>query len=314
MSSSSVWSRLSAVIGLVLVCIAGVARADEPLLWKFAAGDVHHYLMVQDMTMSVAMGSATQTTTIKQNIDMSWKVDSIKDDGSAVLTQKIERMRMNMDMPGGQKMEFDSAAKQEDPTAAGKPASPLTQMMGPMLKALTSSAFKVTMSTRGEITDVDVPEELLKGLQASPGAKLIGDLQSEKGFKDLVQRGSLVLPTELKEGTEWTSKVEMDNAAVGKQTVETTYKYAGSREQDGATMEVFKPTMTMGFGGEGKAGKVEIAKQDSSGEILFNRNAGRLEQSTLKQDMEMNVNEGAQQAKLTINQTVELKWMPEEKR
>ena len=295
-----------ATLAACLVLVS-TARAAEPLVWKFAAGDVHHYQMLQNMTMTINMGAGDQVSTIAQDIDMTWAVDSLKADGAAVVTQRINRMQMKINS-AGQEMKFDSAAETPMPGPQGA-------LLEPIFKALTSSEFEVTMTPRGEITDVEVPEELIQALQTAPGAnKLLGDLGTKEGFKNLVRQGSLALPAKLEDGEIWTTKVEMASPAIGKQSVETTYRYKGPREVEGDTLEVFIPSMEMEFGDGGESGTIEIVKQDSAGEILFNRKAGRMQSSVISQNLDMKVTEAGQQASLKLNHKVELKWVDPEKK
>ena len=53
----------------------------------------------------------------------------------------------------------------------------------------------------------------------------------------MISQGALVLPEDPpKKGETWTTKVEMNNPAVGKQMVETTYRYEGTKEIDGTNV------------------------------------------------------------------------------
>lgn len=297
------WALAAAV---AVVVFAPMAQAAEPLVWKFEPGLTNHYQMVQKMDMSMNLGAGGETSSsMVQTIDMSWTVEEVQDDDSAVLKQKIDRMRMKMTMPGDQGgSEFDSAAE--------KPPEGHAAMLAPLLKAMTADAFIVHMTPRGEITEVEVPEGMAKALEGMPGAALMGDMATPEGFKKMITQAAFTLPEKLEPGTEWSSKLEIKNPVTGPQVAETTYRYEGPKEVDGATMEVFTPSLNMTFG-EGGAAKVEVSEQDSSGEILFNRDKGRLESSHMKQTMTMNIGaEGEGGVTMKMDQTIDMKWMPEE--
>ncbi|MAT68663.1 MAG: hypothetical protein CMJ58_03990 [Planctomycetaceae bacterium] len=295
---------------LLSLCLTALAlpttlQAAEPLRWKFTAGDVQHYKMTQDMQMTIESGGQKMTTDMNQDLHMTWEINEVLDNGSAKMVQKINRMKMTMKMPG-QTLEFDSANPD-------KAQGPLAAQVGPMFKALTSNAFAVTMSPRGEITDVEIPKELIEALKASPGAAAMGDLASEDGFKHLVQQGSLTLPEELTEGKQWTTKVDVKNPIVGTQTIETTYVYKGSRDVEGETMEIFAPSMVVDFAAGAGPVQMEVAGQESEGEILFNRGAGRLESSNINQGMDLKASAAGQESALKIDQKIKLQWIsPEE--
>ncbi|QDT01135.1 DUF6263 family protein [Adhaeretor mobilis] len=279
------------------------AAPPATFVWKFTPGDEHHYEMTQDMNMSMDMGQAGKMdTSIGTFIDTTWKVEGLDEKGNAVVEQKINRMKMDIKGPGGQNIAVDSADEKE-PEGFGA-------QLAPLVKALTSSAFKVTMTPQGKITEVDVPEELLKKMQESPGAAMMGDLASKKGFEQLIRQGSLYFPEgELKEGQNWSNKVENKNPMFGKQTIETTYTYEGSKEVDGKQYAVFKPSLKLAFGdGAGAQGaQVAIKDQKSSGEILFDRDAGFLAQSMINQDMNLTITAGGQNINQVIKQTINLK-------
>jgi hypothetical protein len=289
-------SRLNVAIALSLSLLVGVAQAAEAPRWKFEQGQSNRYRMNQTMKMSMNIGGNDVNNNLKQVIDMSWTVREVKDDGSAVLDQKIDRMRMTIEA-GGQKIELDSAAKDEPQGQAA--------MLVPMLKAFTSKAFKVTMSPRGEIADVEVPEEMLEALKNTPGAAAMGDMATPEGFKKMVSQASFAMPEKLEPGDEWTQKMEMQLPGIGKQIAETTYKYEGAKEIDGKEYEVFAPTLTIRY--EGGATAVNVGDQKSNGQILFDREAGRLASSELKQDMTLTLSAGGQSIEQKLDQTIEMK-------
>ncbi|MEQ8208385.1 MAG: DUF6263 family protein [Lacipirellulaceae bacterium] len=305
-------SPLRTILSLALVaCVnspsfvraQATATAAAPLAWKFEAGDQHHYEMTQKMNMSMNMGQAGKMdTSISTFIDTTWDVEGMNDEGNAVVKQNINRMKMDIQGPGGQNISVDTAAK-EKPEGFGA-------QLAPLVEALTSQPFTVTMTPQGKILTVDVPDELLKKMQAAPGAAMMGELASKKGFEQLIRQGSLYFPEgEIKEGQNWSNKVETKNPMFGKQTIETTYTYAGSKELEGKEYEVFKPNLKLDFGdGEGARGtQVVIDKQGSSGEILFDREAGHLAQSMIKQNMELTITAGGQNINQVIKQTIDLK-------
>lgn len=294
---------IACVPSSAIVHAQATATAAAPLEWKFEAGDEHHYEMTQKMKLSMDMGPAGKMDTgISTFIDTTWNVEEINEEGNAVVKQSINRMKMDIQGPGGQNATIDTAAE-EKPEGFGA-------QLGPLVEALTSQPFTVTMTPQGEILTVDVPEELLKKMQSAPGASQLGDLASKKGFEQLIRQGSLYFPKgELKEGQTWSNKVESKNPMFGSQTIKTTYTYSGSKELEGKEYEVFKPSLEMKFG-KGQAipgAEVSIDKQNSSGEILFDREAGFLAKSLIKQNMELSISANGQNLNQVITQTIDLK-------
>ena len=283
------------------------ARAEEPLRWKFNVGEKLDYTMVQEMNMSAAGGPVGQlNTTMRQEMDMTWDVQGVDEKtGEAVIKQKFDRIKMKMTTPVGA---FDYDSKSEAaPTGIGA-------MIAPMYKAMTQGEFEITMTARGEVKDVKVPEEVLTALKSSPGAAAMGDIATAEGFKKMISQGALVLPENPpKQGESWTTKVEMNNPAVGKQTVQTTYKYDGTKDIDGTKFAVIKPELKMDFGG-GDAAKqqvsMKIAEQSSDGEVLFNIEKGRLYSTMLNQKVTIDATVNGQTLQQKIDQKIDVKVTP----
>jgi hypothetical protein len=204
-----------------------------------------------------------------------------------------------MNMPPVGVIEYDSASN-EAPVG-------FAAMLAPVYKALTESEFELTITDRGEIKDVKIPEKLIESLKNSPNAAAMGDLATPDGFKKMMSQSALVLPEKAPtEGEQSATKVELNAPMGGKQIVETTYRYEGTRDVDGATCAVFRPTLKMSYEG---GNQPNIKEQESSGEILFNVDAGRLHSSKLDQKMVMEQGAGMQ---MKIGQSIAVEVKPAE--
>ena len=133
---------LARVILLLAACCLATCPctsiAADALAWNFEVGNEYNYQMVQDMEMTMDLGPTGSTTTgMKQTMDMKWVVEAIDENGLATVTQHIHRMQMVVSAPGQDTIRYDTAS---DDTPQGFAA-----MMAPMLTALTSEKFTVTM-------------------------------------------------------------------------------------------------------------------------------------------------------------------------
>jgi hypothetical protein len=276
---------LLAAVAVLSMTMASGAGAQEPLRWKFEKGAKFDYDMVQDMTIGSTGGPlGAQNVTMHQELQMTWDVQEVNKDGDAVIQQKINRVKMKMALPA------PVGAIEYDSTSDKPPVGPAA-MLAPMYTAMTKGAFIITMTPRGEIKDVKIPDEVVAALKASPGAAAMGDMATAEGFKKMISQGSLVLPENApKEGEEWSTKVEVNNPAAGKQIVETTYRYEGTKEVEGVKHAEFQPTIKMNFEGA----QVKISEQTSDGEILFNVAEGRLDSSKLEQHVTIDQPGGGQ--------------------
>ena len=307
-----------ALVGLVcLLAMATRVQAQEPLRWKFNIGEKLDYNMVQDMNMAAAGGPlGPVNTTMRQEMNMTWNVQGVDEKtGEAVIQQKFDRIKMKMTTPLGG-FEYDSKSDAA-PTGLGA-------MIAPMYKAMTEGEFEIVMSPRGEVKDVKIPDQVVAALKNTPGAATLGDLATADGFKKMISQGALVLPEDApKEGDSWSSKIEMSNPAVGKQTVETLYRYEGTKDIDGVKFAVIRPQLTMQFENNppAKPGEpqqpqpqqqvqMKIAEQSSDGEVLFNVAEGRLHTSTLTQTATIEIAAGGKSVQQKIDQKIDVKVKP----
>lgn len=292
--------RLAFCFLLVLAHWYPVQAEEAPLVWKFQAGDVHHYRMTQNTDMNMTIGTSDREvkTGMTQVIDMTWKIEAVDDQGIATLVQSVTRVQMDMQAPGQQKMHYDTDS---DEAPAGFAA-----MLAPLFKAMTAEPFKMTITPRGEIQVFEMPESLAKAMKSLPGGVAMGEMFSDKVFKSMIQQSSLILPepNDLKPDYEWTTQAEMKIPQIGTMEIATTYVYLGSREVKEKPYEVFSMTMKIGFG-EGLGGvKMDVVSHESKGEILFSREAGRIESSNMQQDMIMNISMGNHNMVQNMVQTV----------
>lgn len=298
--------------------VAARVQAQEPLRWKFKVGEKLDYNMVQEMQMSASGAALPQEmkTSMRQEMNMTWDVQGVDEkSGEAVIRQKFDRVKMKMTTPVGG-FEYDSKSA-EAPTGLGA-------MIAPMYKAMTEGEFEITMTSRGEVKDVKIPEQVITALKNSPNAAAMGDIASADGFKKMISQGALVLPEKApKKGETWTTKVEMKNPAVGKQTVETTYQYEGTKDIKGTNFAVIKPQLKMEFENQAAAKpgepqqpaaqqnmQMKIKEQSSDGEVLFNIAAGRLQSTSLKQNVTIEASVNGQPIQQKIDQKIDVTVTP----
>ena len=304
--------RIASITARCLIVFAAVScgatfsstsGAEEPLRWKFKVGDQLDYQMTQQMNMNMDAGKAGQLhTSMHQVMDMKWDVKGVNDKGEAVVEQSIKRIQMKMAAPGGQGFEYDSDAE--------GPAVGMAAMIAPMFEAMTAGAFEVTMSPRGQVSDVRIPPEMAAAIAKGPGGAAGGQQAAVEQFKAMITQGAFVLPENPPTpGQEWSTKVDVKNPAGGNQTVETTYKYEGTRDVDGTTYAVIRPSLKMELAGNPMM-KMTVKEQKTDGEVLFNQAAGRLHSMTIDQNMSLDVSVAGQNMPGKIDQKVEVKVTP----
>ena len=282
---------------------AQAAHSTEPPLWKFNVGDIHPLRVSQTMKMDMDMGSIGKIHAgIQQTTDFLWTVVSVNTNGSASLRQKVQRVQMEMNAPGQTQMHYDSDSK-EPPTGYGA-------MIVPMMKTLMDSRIQIQLSGRGELLSLEIPKKLVETMDRVPGTKLMGDLSSEKGLRNMLRNVVIVLPDieDLQIGHQWNQVNAMENPMHGSITSRTSYTYTGPRDIEGQIMEVFEPKMETIYevtdlpGG----GKLSVLSQESSGEILFNRTLGRLHSSLHNNVAVLQIENAGQTMQQTLTQKVKV--------
>jgi hypothetical protein len=294
---------LSVIFTFAAAMMATGAGVQEPLRWKFKLGEKLNYHRVEQMTLTTRGTPLDETNTpLHQEMGVTWTVVGVKGDGEAVIEQTIRDVKLKMTGPRGERIEYDSAG--EDATSS------LAAMVAPIYDALTKGETEFTISARGEIKDVKVPEEVLEALKRSPGAEILGEMATAEGIQRMIVSWALVLPEKAPTpGEEWRSRVKLASPAGGEQIVESSYRYEGTKEVDGRTYAVFRPGLEMTFAGkDGVATKVK--EQNSSGEIIFDPAAGRLQSATLKRNVTMDVTVARQTVEQKVKQTIDVKLMP----
>jgi Family of unknown function (DUF6263) len=287
-----------AVLALSAVSAVG---ADVTLRWKFRKDKPYHYVLTQGTEMSMMLQNNNIKTKMSQISEITWVVNAVKSDGSAEMTQTIDRMQIKVEGPAGN-IEVDSKQK-ADGGAAGPAA-----MLNKMIEGMVGAPMQVVMSARGEVTSVKVPDKVLESLKiAGAGGQAMGGAFSEKGMKQLVEQSSMLLPEKaVSPGTTWEQKRAVETAGLGTLAIDTTYTDKGEapgkpglRLIDGAVKIDIKP-------GDNAQLTVRVASQDNAATFFFNTKAGHLSRSEMKQTMKMEISAGGQMINQDLNQTVSM--------
>lgn len=254
-------------------------HAEEPLRWKWAEGDKARYLMTQSMKMSMNAGAAGN---IESNTDqqmlMNWTVDKIGEEGEAIISQAFDRITMKTNGPMGQSLEYDS--NQEEPPVG------MATLVAPLFDALVKSPIIATMLSSGEYTDVELSDELAEAFKRMPGGAMSSDMVTQ-----MTKQGSITFPAEaITVGETWQQTAEVMAPQVGKMQVTTTYTYNGPKEVEGKVLESFTPAVEMKMPENSNAPmEINFTTKSSSGEILFDRERGRIDTSSIVQEIDVEV-------------------------
>lgn len=289
-----------AAFAMAALFLAAPAVAQVQLKWTLKKGEKLNYEVVQNLEATNRNGKIK----VNQTIDLSWNVKETKSDGSAVIGQKITRIRvaaMDSGMTG--KVEYD--------TRTGPGEDALTRRIHDSMGALITGSSTLTLTPRGEIKDLKLSRELkaafakAKGVAGATGGGIDADT-----LKQIVGLMGAVFPAKaVTKGDTWKHALK-SNKGIGELHVKLTRKYTGMQTLSGnkvARIESdsqFTLTPRAGF-----PGKISIKDKGSKTTSYFSVAKGRLISMSGVQNMDLTMTIGTRNIPMSMKivQGVKLK-------
>ena len=238
-------------------------QTDQPLRWKLKQGEKLTVVLEQNTGVKTGLGNRAQETGNEMTMTLQWNVKS-EAKNEFVIEQTIERIQLTINAPsenGIQTTELDTSEAE----GKGKLAEHLLQQIQP----LVGTVHLVTMTDRGEITNVSVPKESKEAIRQAPSSMQIRQIISEAGIKEMIGQGAIVFPSEsITPGADWSSRKTVENG-LGEVTTSTKYTYNGPQEIDGANVEQFSALTMMTVDEKKLKEGVQISGFDSKGKATF---------------------------------------------
>jgi hypothetical protein len=271
------------------------AASAEVLRWKFKPGETLRFSVEQKLIMSMKSAETERKSNRTQNVEMSWKILGVGPDGTAEITQKIERIRMREESPPLMTFDFDSAA--------GKADQPGYEAVTKQLKAQVGAEFTFKMKPTGEIADIQLSESTLKGLR-EPSPSGPEPEVAEKALKEsLLQSSPPSFPdTPLEVGKTWTSKPARVPLPFATLVMERTFSFQGPDPKSPNLQLVGIEVSAKIEPVEGADVKAAIRRQEGRGSMTIDSEAGRVVNVRLAQKFDMGVTLMGQ----TIEQSTEM--------
>jgi hypothetical protein len=284
-----VWPPQGAA-AILLVAAWGVAGSAagaggaEALRWKFQAGETLRFSIENKSVMTAKATGTERKSTQTQTVEMSWKVQAVDPSGTADITQRMDRIRLRVEMPPLMPLDYDSATTKGDP--------PGFEAITRQVRSLVGAEFSFKLKPNGEITDVKLSPETLKRLRdtvpaGSPDAEI-----SEKAIKDslLVQLSPPSLPQgPIEPGKSWTPTPTRMPLPFATLVIDKTFTYQGPDPKSPNLLLVDIGTSVKVEPVEGGDVKATIRKQEGKGTMNFDGQAGRLVNMRLSQAMDMSL-------------------------
>lgn len=278
MQKSEIRSLSLSTRALVILISGALPASAAELRWKPKPGEALHYVLEQNTVIRLKHGS-TEAGTITRTftVDLTRTVKSVADDGTADMTQRFDRVRMTY-AGGIFKIEYDSA-KEPDPAVAPLVAS---------LKAMVGAEFSFKMSSRGEMSDVRIPDAVAKAFREAGARGASADQFSEEGFKRSLIDTSVTFPAEdLSQGKSWSRQLKVQPPGGGQIVHTRTYTYDGPDAQFGPGVEKIGVSSKLERSGEkASASGEELKSQESTGSLYFDNAKGHMVSSTVTEKTE----------------------------
>jgi hypothetical protein len=239
-----------------------------------------------------------------ETLDVTWRVTSVDADGKAKITLTIDRVRFTFDGQGS-KVDYDS-------TIGKMPDDPSAKQVGPPLAALAGKEVSITMDPQGIASDFKAPEAFAKALKDFSGVGVeMGEFFSEDGLR---RRMCQFLPALSKEEVEkdkaWHSRFEM-KTSMGTLKVHNKYTCDGPVASGEKKLEKIniapKYSLFVDLSSVPDAKPTNaVQKQEAKGSALFDKDAGRLIETSVTQELAMTGGGGSIQRKAKLSFSMKL--------
>ncbi|MGI9515508.1 MAG: DUF6263 family protein [Pirellulaceae bacterium] len=269
MSNSSRTLLLITLVASVLATTLTIPCAAQSLAWKFAKGDSFVINIQQDTTVKTVVDRRVVDQNNQMTMEIDWVVDRVDSD-AAVVRQTITRIVAELTMPGAdgpRTVNYDSANEKHKGDA---------RRMASSFSCIINQPIHVTITSRGEITGVEVPEETLESLRQMPGSIQGRRMFEEDSIRELFVQAGMQLP-EPDAGNSWETKREFRIGTPQKFNLTTKYSIADADKnplkiQFTGTLALIEDTGQRPP--ELEFENIELADQESSGTISFDTESG----------------------------------------
>ena len=221
-----------------LACLALVwsqeARAQVKLEYKFTEGDKFTYKSTSKTKQILTLQGMEIETESDQVVVSSRTVGKRRADSSTPVEDKVESLRVELSLPGGNNLTFDST----NPDA--KIDNPALAFLGEMLKLAGETSYTIVLDNRNKVQAIEGIEKLLeKADKLSPPARdAIRDRMSTDKFKERFDQEHANLPDVLcRPGESWDRTEILDIGSGQTLVFKKRYEYVGPEKKGDKTLD-----------------------------------------------------------------------------
>lgn len=305
MSQSRWYVAVVVVAGLVAPTLA---QDSVDLHWKFEKSKPFYQEMTTKTEQKMKVLGMDVGQTQEQTFFFSWTPVEQDKDKNWVIRQKIEGVRMKIDV-GGNPINYDS-------TKENNGNNPLADFF----KAIVGAEFTLTLGPDGKVTKIVGREDFLKKLilahqQMEP---LLTQILSDEALKQMADPAFAAVPNKtVKKGESWERKSTLNMGPIG--TYDSTFKYTfegpDAKEKALHVVKVentllYKPPDSQATGGAALPFKIKSADlkvSDAGGQVLIDPAKGRPVTSTMHMKLggKLNIEISGQATEVDLTQTQE---------
>jgi hypothetical protein len=266
----------------IVFCVSLVGSAfgqEVTLKWEFKKDQPFYQTMDTETKQQMKVMGMDHTQVQKQTFIFSWKPKEQDKDKNWIVTQKIEAVKLNIEI-GGNKVEYDSTS----------PSSTAGNILADFFKALVGSEFKLTISPDMKIVKIEGRDEFLQKLvKANPLMEpLLKQILGDEALKQMSDPAFASIPSKpVKKGDTWERDSKLNMGPIG--SYDTKYKYTYEGKQDKLDKIKVDTTMTYQPPGPAAGGalpfQIKAAKLEgtpATGTILFDNEKHRHAKSDSK--------------------------------
>ncbi len=258
--------------------LASPASAQVKLEYKFPEGTRASYRTTSKTHQVLTIAGMNIETESESSAVTSHTVGKRNADGTLPVGEKIESLKIQMDLPGGISINFDSA----NPDA--KIEVPQLAFLGEALKALVGLSYTVVLDEHNRVKFVEGTEKVMSKLDGfdPQAANFIKGRLKADSIKRSFEMDHANLPDILvRRGEPWERTEVMDIEGGQSLTFKKRYEYLGTVEQGGRTLDkIGVKELEVSYAMDPDADsplkplKSDLKVDSSDGTLLFDREAG----------------------------------------
>jgi len=277
--------RTAAAAAVIALGLSAGARAQVKLEFKQVPGTTSSKT-VQKLQQSLTINGNVLDTSTERSATTTRVVGTPAADGSVKVVDTIDALKIDLGLPGGIDIAFDSA----NPDA--KPDNPMLAPIIDSFKVIAKSTFTLVFDKAGKLTGVESvkPGGDLAALSPAVADQIKAEFDPKKVQKETARELDLFPAVGLKKGDTWTKDDIMQLGQGQSMTFKRTYTYLGPVTEGGKSLEKIDSKATavdykVDAGSPIKVPKSMLEIKSSAGTIFFDPKLGTI----AKRDEKVNV-------------------------